>query len=52
MMEVPQPVKRSVDVNPNFLCDNSTYILGIDERESPPEHGNAIVPARICTIDY
>ena len=25
-MEVPQPVKRSVDINPNFLCDNSTYI--------------------------
>lgn len=35
MMEVPQPVKRSVDVNPNFLCDNSTYILGIDEKGKP-----------------
>lgn len=32
MLEVPQPVKRAVDVNPNFLCDNSTYILGVDEK--------------------
>lgn len=32
MIEVPQPVKRSVDVKANFLCDNSTYILGIDEK--------------------
>lgn len=31
-MEVPQPVKRSVDVKANFLCDNSTYILGVDEK--------------------
>lgn len=31
-IEVPQPVKRSVDVNSNFLCDNSTYILGVDEK--------------------
>lgn len=34
-MEVPQQVKRSVDINPNFLCDNSTYILGIDEKGKP-----------------
>ncbi len=30
--EVPQPVKRSVDIAPNFLCDNSTYVFGIDEK--------------------
>ena len=35
MMEVPQPVKRSVDIKPNFLCDNSTYILGVDEKGKP-----------------
>lgn len=34
-IEVPQPAKRSVDINPNFLCDNSTYILGIDEKGKP-----------------
>lgn len=34
-MEVPQPVKRSVDIKPNFLCDNSTYVLGVDEKDKP-----------------
>lgn len=33
--EVPQPVKRSVDIAPNFLCDNSTYMLGVDEKGKP-----------------
>jgi CRISPR-associated protein Csd1 len=32
-IEVPQPVKRSSDVKTNFLCDNATYILGVDEKE-------------------
>lgn len=35
ILEVPQPVKRSVDINPNFLCDNAAYILGIDEKGKP-----------------
>lgn len=35
ILEVPQPVKRSVDVKPNFLCDNSTYIFGVDEKGKP-----------------
>lgn len=34
-MDVPQPAKRSVDVNSNFLCDNASYILGIDEKGKP-----------------
>lgn len=34
-MDVPQPVKRSVDIKPNFLCDNSTYIFGADEKGKP-----------------
>lgn len=34
-MTVPQPVKRSVDINPNLLCDNSTYVLGVDEKGKP-----------------
>ncbi len=29
-MLVPKPVKRSVNVSANFLCDNAKYILGID----------------------
>lgn len=34
-MTVPQPVKRAVNISPNFLCDNSTYVLGIDEKGNP-----------------
>ena len=32
MMEVPHPEKISVAVCPNFLCDNATYIIGVDEK--------------------
>ncbi len=28
--KVPAPVKRTVSIKPNFLCDNSTYLLGIE----------------------
>ena len=27
-MEVPMPVKRASNIEPNFLCDNSGYLLG------------------------
>lgn len=35
VVEVPQPVKRSSGIKSNFLCDNSTYIMGIDEKGKP-----------------
>lgn len=31
-MEVPEQVKRSVGIAPNFLCDNSSYVLGFDNK--------------------
>ncbi len=34
VLEVPMPVKRT-DVLPNLLCDNSSYILGADEKGKP-----------------
>lgn len=34
-MAVPAPVKRAVNVLPNFLCDNSGYILGVDTKGKP-----------------
>lgn len=34
-MSLPAPVKRSSGVDPNFLWDNSSYILGIDEKGKP-----------------
>lgn len=32
---LPAPVKRTVGVSANFLCDNSGYILGIDNKGKP-----------------
>ncbi|WP_434309821.1 type I-C CRISPR-associated protein Cas8c/Csd1 [Hominifimenecus sp. rT4P-3] len=34
-MNLPAPFKRSVGITPNFLCDNSSYILGIDQKGKP-----------------
>lgn len=34
-MTVPEQIKRSSGVAPNFLCDNSSYFLGIDNKEKP-----------------
>lgn len=31
-MLVPEQVKRSSGVNSNYLCDNSSYVLGIDDK--------------------
>lgn len=33
--EVPEQVTRSVNIAANFLCDNSTYLLGIDKKGKP-----------------
>ena len=34
-MELPAAVKRTVGVLPNFLWDNSSYLLGIDGKGKP-----------------
>lgn len=35
LMDLPTPAKRTVGIVPNFLCDNSSYILGIDNKGNP-----------------
>lgn len=35
ILQVPLPVKRTVGVLPNFLCDNSSYVLGVDQKGKP-----------------
>ena len=35
VMNLPAPVKRSSGILPNFLCDNSSYLLGIDTKGKP-----------------
>lgn len=34
-MKVPEPAKRTVGIIPNFLCDNSSYVLGVDDKGKP-----------------
>ena len=34
-IQLPAPVKRTVGVTANFLCDNSSYILGTDKKGKP-----------------
>lgn len=35
IFDLPAPVKRTVGVAANFLCDNSSYILGFDDKGKP-----------------
>lgn len=35
MISLPAPVKRTVGIEPNFLWDNSGYILGVDAKGKP-----------------
>lgn len=35
IISLPVPVKRTVGVAANFLCDNSSYILGVDNKGKP-----------------
>ena len=35
VVSLPAPVKRTVGVAANFLCDNSSYMLGIDDKGKP-----------------
>lgn len=34
-LSLPSPVKRTVNVGANFLCDHSGYILGVDNKGKP-----------------
>lgn len=35
LMMLPAPVKRSSGVAANFLCDNASYLLGVDNKGKP-----------------
>lgn len=35
IFDLPAPVKRTVGIAANFLCDNSSYILGFDDKGKP-----------------
>lgn len=43
---VPTPVKRSSGVLANFLCDNSGYLLGVDNKGKPARTADCFAAAR------
>lgn len=45
-LTVPEPVTRSSGVAANFLCDNSSYLLGTDEKGKPQRSQECFEAAR------
>lgn len=50
-MEVPMPVKRSSGVSANFLCDNSGYLLGFDDKGKPKRTAECFEAAKALHLD-
>lgn len=46
LLELPMAVKRSAGIIPNFLWDNSSYMLGIDNKGNPVRAANCYEAAR------
>lgn len=46
VVEVPLMVSRSSGVSANFLCDNSSYFLGIDKKGKPERSAQCFEAAR------
>lgn len=46
VMRVPEQVKRTVGIDPNFLCDNSSYFLGADAKGKPARTLKCFAAAR------
>lgn len=44
-IDLPAPVKRSSGIAANFLCDNSGYMLGIDNKGKPERSKNCFAAA-------
>ena len=45
-LDMPSPVKRTVGVAANFLCDNSSYLLGADDKGKPARSRECFNTAR------
>lgn len=43
ILKVPEQKLRSSGIAPNFMCDNSTYVLGIDSKGKPQRSKNAYI---------
>lgn len=49
ILRVPEQTKRAVNVASNFLCDNSSYLLGIDAKASRLGPSSALRRPAPCT---
>ena len=45
-IDLPAPVKRTAGVAANFLCDNSGYILGVDNKGKPQRTAECFAACR------
>lgn len=52
IMQVPEQVTRSSGVSPNYLCDNSSYFLGIDTKGKPERSTKCFEAARELHLKY
>lgn len=50
-LKVPQMVSRTVGVAANFLCDNSSYLLGIDKKGNPERSIECFMAAKIKHLE-
>lgn len=46
LLELPMAVKRSAGIVPNFLWDNASYMLGIDNKGNPVRAANCFEAAK------
>ena len=44
--DLPAPVKRTVGIEPNFLWDNSSYLLGVDKKGKPERSKQCFLAAK------
>ena len=49
ILSLPAPVKRTVGVAANFLCDNAGYLLGIDSKGKPQRTRECFDASRVST---
>lgn len=46
LLDMPAPVKKTVNVASNFLCDNSGYLLGVDGKGKPARTAECFAAAK------
>ena len=50
-MKLPAMEKRTVGIKANFLCDNATYMLGIDIKDNKPRAIESFQAAAACHLE-